>query len=51
MLVVADTSPIIALIQIGHVEILPSLFDRVMIPTQVTDELRAVPGNQPFGIL
>lgn len=41
MLVVADTSPIIALVQIGHVEILPDLFERVMIPPQVAAELRA----------
>src|SRR5688572_18329899 len=39
MLVVADSSPIHVLVRIGYIEILPKLFDRVLIPTQVAAEL------------
>jgi predicted nucleic acid-binding protein len=39
MLVVADTTPINYLILIGQVEILPSLFERVVIPQAVATEL------------
>lgn len=39
MLVVADTSPIHVLIRIEHIEILPSLFKMVLIPSVVDDEL------------
>ena len=35
MLVVADSSPLIALINIGHIEILPQLFGTVIIPPTV----------------
>jgi predicted nucleic acid-binding protein len=38
-LVVADTSPINYLILIGHIEILPSLFTRVILPDVVRKEL------------
>jgi predicted nucleic acid-binding protein len=37
--VVSDTSPICYLLLIGHVEILPALFERVHIPPAVRDEL------------
>ncbi|MGB7161454.1 MAG: DUF3368 domain-containing protein [Tepidisphaeraceae bacterium] len=40
MLVVADSSPLIVLISIGHVDVLPTLFDRVLIPPVVAAELR-----------
>jgi len=40
MLVVADTTPINYLILIGQVEILPSLFERVVIPQAVATELQ-----------
>ena len=40
MLVVADSSPLIALINIGHIEILPQLFGTVVIPRGVASELR-----------
>lgn len=40
MLVIADTTPINYLILIGHVDILPSLFDQVVIPQAVATELR-----------
>lgn len=39
MLVVSDTSPVTALLQIGQVRLLPALFDRVLIPQAVRDEL------------
>jgi predicted nucleic acid-binding protein len=41
MLVVADTSPFIGLIKIGHVEVLPALFGRVFVPPEVARELGA----------
>jgi predicted nucleic acid-binding protein len=39
MIVVADTSPLIVLINLGHVEILPRLFGQV-VPPEVMEELR-----------
>jgi predicted nucleic acid-binding protein len=39
MLVVADSSPINVLVRIGHVGILPLLFQEVVIPTEVACEL------------
>lgn len=39
ILVVADTSPINYLVQIGAVHILPHFFDQVVIPQSVRDEL------------
>jgi predicted nucleic acid-binding protein len=38
-LVVADTSPINYLLLIGHIDILPKLFERVIVPEIVRDEL------------
>jgi predicted nucleic acid-binding protein len=38
-LVIADTSPINYLLLIGHVDILRALFERVILPTAVWDEL------------
>jgi predicted nucleic acid-binding protein len=40
LLVVADTSPIRYLVQIGHIRVLPELFERIFIPSLVYDELR-----------
>jgi predicted nucleic acid-binding protein len=40
LLVVADTGRIAYLVEIGHVEILPQLFERILIPLPVCDELR-----------
>jgi predicted nucleic acid-binding protein len=40
MLVVADSSPLIVLINIGHIEILPRLFGTVLIPPAISSELR-----------
>lgn len=39
MLVVSDASPINILVRIGHIDILPRLFDRVLIPGTVAKEL------------
>ena len=39
-LVIADTSPINYLLLIGHVDVLPALFDRVILPAAVWDELK-----------
>jgi len=39
MLVIADTSPLIVLVNIGHLEILPKLFGRIVIPSAVAGEL------------
>lgn len=36
---VADSSPLVALVNIGHVEILPILFGSVLIPPEVLSEL------------
>lgn len=35
MIVVADSSPLIVLVNIGHIEILPALFHEVFIPPQI----------------
>ena len=39
MIVVADTSPINYLVLIGHIEVLPYFYGRVLIPPPVWDEL------------
>ena len=39
-LVIADTSPINYLLLIGHIDILPALFERVILPAAVWDELK-----------
>jgi predicted nucleic acid-binding protein len=41
MLVIADSSPLIVLVNIGHIEVLPRLFGRVVIPPAVATELSA----------
>ena len=41
MLVIADTSPLNYLVWIGHVELLPKLYDRALIPSAVRSELLA----------
>ena len=38
-LVIADTGPVNYLILIGHIEILPALFAKVILPSAVKDEL------------
>jgi predicted nucleic acid-binding protein len=39
MIVVADSSPIVVMVGIGHVDMLPALFQRVVIPPEVASEL------------
>lgn len=39
MLVVADSSPLIALLKLGHVDVLPKLFGDIVIPSAVSLEL------------
>ena len=39
MIVVADASPFVVLVAIGHVDLLPALFTEVLIPPQVASEL------------
>ena len=39
MIVVADSSPFVVLVAIGHVDVLPTLFRRVLIPPEVEAEL------------
>jgi predicted nucleic acid-binding protein len=41
MLVVADASPLIALVQMSQLDILPSIFEEVLIPPAVLIELQA----------
>jgi predicted nucleic acid-binding protein len=38
MIVVSDTSPITALLQIGRIELLSSIYGEVFIPRAVSDE-------------
>ncbi len=39
-LVIADTGPINYLILIGHIDVLPALFEKVILPAVVRDELK-----------
>ena len=47
MIVVADTSPLTALIQVGAEGLLPTLFGRLVIPEAVRSELLAFHTNLP----
>lgn len=38
-LVIADTGPVNYLLLVGHIDILPALFERVILPSPVRDEL------------
>ena len=48
MLVVADSSPLILLIHIGHIDVLPRLFRQVVIPAEVSAEL--LQSNRPRAV-
>ena len=48
MLVIADSSPFIVLINIGHINVLPALFENVTVPLQVAAEL--VKANRPQAV-
>lgn len=39
MLVIADSSPLIALVNIGHIDVLPQLFREIVIPPAVAAEI------------
>ena len=41
--VVADTGPLRYLLQIGQIELLARLFEKVFIPSVVTEELSTLP--------
>lgn len=43
LLVIADTGPLNYLILIGHVNVLPILFQKIIVPSSVRDELTAAP--------
>lgn len=45
MIVVSDTTPLISLLKIGHLDLLKDLFDSVILPQSVLDELTV---NQEF---
>jgi len=47
MLVVADSSPLILLVNIGHLEVLPRLFGQIVIPPAVASELAGSSRPQP----
>jgi predicted nucleic acid-binding protein len=40
LLVIADTSPVRYLVQIGQIDLLERLFEKIMLPSIVADELR-----------
>jgi predicted nucleic acid-binding protein len=51
-LVIADTGPVNYLIQIGHIELLPRIFDKVALPVELQVELSnplAPPPVRRFG--
>ena len=50
MIVVSDTSPLLNLARINRLEILPSLYQRVLIPSAVYGELAASLPEQPAAI-
>jgi predicted nucleic acid-binding protein len=39
MIVVADSSPLVALTNIGYIDVLPRLFGQVIIPPEISAEL------------
>jgi predicted nucleic acid-binding protein len=47
MIVVADSSPLVVLINIGHVDVLPALFQHIVIPPEVASELSSPKRPQP----
>jgi predicted nucleic acid-binding protein len=46
MTVVSDTSPITNLMQVGQLDLLPALFDEIVIPESVFEELNRLPEQQ-----
>jgi predicted nucleic acid-binding protein len=47
MIVVADSSPVIVLVNIGQIQILPALFGTVINPPQIAAELSGGKRPQP----
>lgn len=47
MIVVADAGPIIHLSRIGHLDLIPFLYGRVVVPRQVYDEVVRTEGTPP----
>jgi predicted nucleic acid-binding protein len=47
MIVVADSSPVIVLVNIGHIDILPALFGHVIVPPEIAQELAQANRPQP----
>jgi predicted nucleic acid-binding protein len=41
MLVVADASPLVGLVKVGHADVLPALYGQVVIPPRVAEELES----------
>jgi predicted nucleic acid-binding protein len=50
LIVVSDTSPVLNLARIGRLELLPSLYKQVLIPSAVFDELTASKRDLPPAI-
>ena len=50
MIVVSDTSPILNLARIGRLELLPSLYQQVLVPVAVYEELTASKRDLPPAI-
>jgi predicted nucleic acid-binding protein len=50
MIVIADTGPINYLILIGEIEVLPALYNRVLVPTSVSEELKRPRAPNPVRV-
>lgn len=50
MIVVSNTSPIVNLAVVGHLDLLQQLYDRVMIPQAVYDEIVVAGTGQPGAV-
>ena len=48
MLVIADSSPLIVLVNIGHIDVLPTLFGEIVIPPAVATEIAST--NRPDAV-
>lgn len=48
MIVVSDTSPISNLLQIGEIDLLRQIFDKIIIPTEVFAEICQIESHKEF---